>query len=193
MKLHELFRLNEGVHTVQGDVTSLDQLRGADGEFLAGVVNVTGGVDLYNMDLDRLPVRFGVVSGDFDCSQNRLTSLEGAPGSVGGYFSCNVNRLTSLVDAPGVVAGNFWCIENLLTSLVGVHRILKRVGGVLHIKGNEIMSGGIGLILVEGLTEIDTDQPAFEIINEYLGQGNRGVLLCQEALHEAGFEEFAKP
>ncbi len=176
MKLRELIQLNEEETTVQGDVTRLNQLRDADGEFLAGVVNVTGNVLLDNLLLPRLllprlPVRFGTVDGIFSCSDNRLTTLKGAPSTVGRYFFCNNNRLTSLV---------------------GVHRILRRVGGMLFIGGNPITSGGIGLILVEGLKKIDAKQPAFEIINKYLGQGKRGVLLCQEALHEAGLEEFAR-
>ncbi len=158
--------------TIQGDVTRLDQLRGKIGEYLAGTVNVAGYVHLEGLGLERLPVQFGAVGGDFYCYNNLLTSLEGAPGSVGRDFFCTGNRLTSLV---------------------GVHRILRRVDGRMYIWGNEIETGGIGLVLVEGLTKIYTDQPAFEIIEKYLGQGNRGVLRCQEALFEAGFEEFAKP
>ncbi len=153
-------------HAVQ-----LNDLRDGDGEYLAGTVNVTGNVVLTSMNLERLPVQFGVVSGQFFCGNNRLTTLEGAPDSVGGHFGCGMNQLTSLV---------------------GVHKILRRIGGTLFISGNEIASGGIGLILVEELSKIDTDQPAFEIINKYLGQGMRGVLRCQEALHDAGFEEFAR-
>ncbi len=213
MKLHELYRLNEETHTIQEDVRSLNQLRGKDGEYFTGTVNVAGNVSLNGQKLERLPVRFGTVDGYFNCSNNRLsslegapssvsshfncswnrlTSLEGAPSSVGGNFGCGNNRLTSLESAPGAVGGHFYCGKNRLTTLVGVHKILKRIGGELFLAGNEIASGGIGLILVEGLTEIYTDQPAFKIINKYLGQGNKGVLRCQEALHEAGLEEFAK-
>ncbi len=158
-------------HTIRGDVWQLDQLRGEDGEYLAGTVNVAGYVDLVDMDLDRLPVQFGTVGGYFDCDENRLTSLEGTPHTVGGDFYCNNNQLTSLVD---------------------VHRILRRIDGGLHIWGNGIVTGGIGLILVEGLTKIVADQPGFGIINGYLGQGNKGLLRCQEALHEAGYAEHAR-
>ncbi len=158
-------------HTIQGDVDELDQLRGKDGEYLAGTVNVAGDVFLNGQNLEQLPVRFGTVSGYFGCHNNRLTSLEGAPGSVGWDFYCSYNRLTSLV---------------------GVHRILRRIDGGLYLWGDEIVSGGIGLLLVEGITGINANLPAFEIINKYLGQGMRGVLLCQEALHETGFGEFAR-
>ncbi len=193
MKLRELIQLNEGATTIQGDVDRLDQLRGKDSEFLVGIVNVTGDVNLHGQKLQRLPVQFGTVGRFFDCSSNQLTSLEDAPSTVGEDFNCNNNRLTSLEDAPSTVGGYFLCRNNRLTSLVGVHRILRRIGGTLSIKGNPIASGGIGLILVEGLAGIVADQPAFEIINGFLGQGNKGVLRCQEALHDAGYGEFAKP
>ncbi len=158
-------------HTIGGNVRALVQLRGEDGQFFTGTVNVAGYVSLHNLDLDRLPVRFGAVGGDFDCSDNWLTTLEGAPHTVGGHFYCSRNRLSSLV---------------------GVHRILRRVDGELYIWGNEIEAGGIGLILVEGLVRIHAVQPVFKIIGQYLGQGKPGLLRCQEALHEAGFAEFAK-
>ncbi len=214
MKLHELVRQNEGVaYTVQGDVTSFNQLRGADGEYLVGTMNVAGNVYLYGRGLERLPVQFGSIGGDFYCFNNRLTSLEGAPVTVGGSFSysnnrlaslegapstiggdfhCSSNRLTSLEGMPSTISGGFFCNRNRLTTLVGVHKILKRIDGGLHIWGNGIETGGIGLILVEGLTRIAADQPAFGIISKYLGQGNRGVLRCQEALHEANLGKFAR-
>ena len=33
------------------------------------------------------------VDGNFDCSRNKLTSLEGAPETVGGQFYCHDNPL----------------------------------------------------------------------------------------------------
>ncbi len=235
---HEPFEieLSEEICTIS-HVDSLDDLRGPDGRYLAGTVNVTGIVNLYNMKLEQFPVRFGTVGGHFYCGKNRLTSLEGAPSSVSGYFGCHNNwltslegapsavggnfdcswnkltslqgapsavggnfdcswnKLTSLQGAPSAVGGNFFCSDNRLTSLVGVHKILKRIGGgVLYIWSNPIESGGISLVLVEGLMKIVVyeDQPAFEIINRHLGQGMRGVLRCQEVLHEAGFGEYAQ-
>ncbi len=158
-------------HTILDNVTRLDQLRGEDGEFLVGTVNVTGTVSLIGLGLERLPVQFGTVGGHFSCAVNALTSLEGAPRSVGGNLNCSRNQLTTLV---------------------GMHRILRRINGRLYLWNNQIAFGGIGLILVEGLTRIDAEYPAFEIINGFLGQGNKGLLRCQEALHEAGFAEHAR-
>ncbi len=179
-------------HITQGDVHSLDQLRDKAGEFYTGTVDVTGSAYLAGLGLERLPVRFGAVDGSFWCDGNRLTSLEGAPGSVGRHFSCDWNRLTSLVGAPASVGGSLNCRGNRLTSLVGAHRILRRIDGRLHLWENGIVTGGIGLILVDGLREISSELPAFKIINAHLGQGMKGLLRCQEALHDAGFGAFAK-
>ena len=59
------------------------------------------------------------INGDFNCSANKLTSLEGAPQKVGGYFNCAYNSLTSLEGAPQKVGGDFYCSDNKLISLEG--------------------------------------------------------------------------
>jgi hypothetical protein len=106
-----------------------------------GLVDVEGDFKFsYQILSDLKGVRFGKVSGNFYCSGNNLTSLEGAPrevkGSfwcqrnklpslvgapekVDGDFDCSENKLTSLEGAPGVVSGDFWCNDNSLTSLEG--------------------------------------------------------------------------
>ena len=71
-------------------------------------------------------IRFGSVGGNFYCSSNQLTSLEGAPEKVGGNFYCSYNQLTSLEGAPREVRGDFYCHENQLTSLEGAPREVKR-------------------------------------------------------------------
>ena len=90
-------------------------------------IDVNGSVYLNNRNLEEFPdyIQFGVVKGFFDCSFNKLTSLEGAPEKVGEAFSCNRNRLTSLKGAPKTVKA-FYCSDNNLTSLEGAS---KNVGG----------------------------------------------------------------
>jgi len=39
-----------------------------------GTVDVTGDVNIKDRGLTKLPVQFGVVTGEFDCSYNKLTS-----------------------------------------------------------------------------------------------------------------------
>ena len=77
------------------------------------------------------------VSGNFDCSLNHLTSLEGAPSCVGGGFYCSYNQLTSLEGAPSRVNGGFDCAYNELTSLAGAP---SRVNGNFNCSNNELAS-----------------------------------------------------
>jgi hypothetical protein len=170
MKIHELF---EDLGTVTlPEVASLKDLKDPKTKkYYTGVVNVKGYVNLRDKKLSKLPVKFGTVGGHFACFNNQLTSLQGAPSSVNGTFSCDNNKLTSLE---------------------GIHKLIKKLNGGFFCYNNPITSGGIGLLLIEGLTEIHADHPAFEIIKRYLGQGKKGLLRCQDELIEAGYEEFAR-
>jgi len=121
-----------------------------------GTVDVDGDADIYDKRLEKIPIKFGYVSGyfncsnnklkslegapkevggGFDCSNNKLTSLEGAPKEVGGYFNCENNKLTSLEGAPSWVGGGFYCGYNQLTSLVGAP---EEVGGNFYCGYNEL-------------------------------------------------------
>ena len=86
-----------------------------------GLVDVKGDFYCSGQKLtDFKGVRFGKVTGNFNCTYNSLTSLEGAPQKVGRHFDCSDNELTSLVGAPQEVAGDFLCAYNRrLTSLEG--------------------------------------------------------------------------
>ena len=93
---------------------------------------ITGNFDCSDIQLTSLEGAPQEVGGDFYCSNNRLTSLKGAPQKVGGAFTCNLNKLTSLKGAPQEVGGGFWCYSNHLTSLEGapqtVGNLTKKVG-----------------------------------------------------------------
>ena len=86
-----------------------------------GLVNVDGDVDVdfENLGLTKLPLRFGKVTGQFDCSKNNLTTLKGSPIAVGLGFWCGWNNLTDLVGGPRIVNGDFGCSGNPLTTLKG--------------------------------------------------------------------------
>ncbi len=81
-----------------------------------GLVNVKGDVSLYNKRLTELPLKFGEITGSFNCRYNKLTSLEGFPTKIGDGFHCGGNKLTSLKGCPEIV-GEFHCENNQLTSL----------------------------------------------------------------------------
>ena len=91
-----------------------------------GLVDVAVTFDCSKQGLkDFKGVKFGVVAWNFDCTGNRLTSLEGAPQEVGDHFLCEDNQLTSLEGAPQRVGGQFSCKDNQLTSLVGAPHKVK--------------------------------------------------------------------
>jgi len=100
-----------------------------------GSVDVDGDVSLLCMELTKLPLKFGRVSGDFDCYDNQLTTLEGAPKEVGEDFDCRYNQLTTLEGAPREVGGDFYCDHNKLTTLEGAPR---EVGGAFDCKNNQL-------------------------------------------------------
>ncbi len=118
---------------------------------------IEGDVDLEGKGLTELPDLSKVtVTGYFNCSNNALTSLRGAPREVGGDFGCFSNQLTSLQGAPQKVGGGFWCEDNKLTTLKGAPQKTgdsfvcsnnqlttlegapKEVGGGFSCKGNEL-------------------------------------------------------
>ena len=122
-----------------------------------GLINVDGNVNLRNMGLTHIPLKFGEVTGYFSCSVNRLTSLDGCPIQVGGsfycdwnnltslegcpirvgsYFACDNNKLTSLESCPKYVGGNFWCSGNKIREFTGI----KYIESGLYCPGNPIFN-----------------------------------------------------
>ena len=86
---------------------------------------------------DGFTINFGRVTGNFDCFELGLTSLEGAPQEVGGWFTCSINNLTSLEGAPQEVGRDFYCNDNHLTSLKGAP---QTVGGSFYCSSNQLTS-----------------------------------------------------
>jgi hypothetical protein len=73
--------------------------------------------------LSQLPIKFNKVSGNFDCSYNMLTSLDGSPKEVSGYFDCSYNSLTNLEGCPKSIR-NLNCSYNKLITFVGTPKLL---------------------------------------------------------------------
>jgi hypothetical protein len=84
-----------------------------------GEIDVKGDVRFYGQKIGKIPVKFGVVTGDFDCDYTGLISLEHGPIKVGGSFTCYENKLTSLKGAPTSVGSGVDCSRNNLISLEG--------------------------------------------------------------------------
>ncbi len=68
-----------------------------------GSIDVDDDVTLSWKSLTELPIQFRRVSGSFNCGNNKLTTLKGAPKYVGGNFHCHNNNLTDLEHFPEYV------------------------------------------------------------------------------------------
>ena len=80
-----------------------------------GSIDYDGDVYIANLSLEKIPLQFNIVNGNFNCSLNELTSLKYVPKQVKG-FNCSDNKLTSLKYAPKECE-YFYCWDNKLTSL----------------------------------------------------------------------------
>ena len=138
LKTYQLFEAKTGLTKNQEDF--LDKYTRGTWSYnpATGLVDVRGYFQCRGKDLeDFVGIKFGKVDGDFNCKQNNLTSLEGAPQKVDGHFDCSENKLTSLKGAPKVVGEDFDCSENKLTSLAGAP---QKVGGYFRCYENKLTS-----------------------------------------------------
>jgi hypothetical protein len=133
-------------------------------------VNVMGDVNLSGRGLSKLPVKFGTVYGNFDCSWNQLQSLEDFPKFVRGDINCQYNRIANLL---------------------GIEENFSHVSGTIFLNENPIATGGLGAIQIPGLSGIEADSCAFKIIGKYLQQPEN-IFHCQSELFDCGFEPFAE-
>lgn len=136
-----------GLIDVDGKMMTIEELQ--------NLKEVKGSLTLSRMGLTELPDLSHLrVGGHFNCSNNDLTSLQGAPQKVGGSFYCFDNKLTTLQGGPNEVgldydcsgnklmnlggaprelSGSFDCVYNRITSLEGAPR---KVGGQFKCYGN---------------------------------------------------------
>lgn len=84
-----------------------------------GSIDVDGNIKMHEMELSELPLKFNKVSGNFNCSGNKLTSLVGSPKHVGGNFYCSDNPLPSLVGCPASIMGSCYVTGTAIQNLVG--------------------------------------------------------------------------
>lgn len=70
-------------------------------------VDVDGDVNLSLTGIKFIPVQFNIVSGNFICLDNPMTTLKGSPRVVGGVFYFNSNKLVrSIKDMPEEIGGD---------------------------------------------------------------------------------------
>jgi hypothetical protein len=147
-----------------------------------GTIDVNGSVNLWQKlgNMTKLPVKFGKVSGYFDCDKNKLTTLEYCPKHVGGYFDCRWNKLTTLEHSPKFVGGYFSCYRNNLTTLKGIEKC--QVVGGFDCGFNDITPENYKYILTAKIGgEISTDNI---YINDVLNKYKNDVKYLHKALLE---------
>ena len=131
------------------------------------------------------------ITGDINCSVNWLSSLVGGPQRVDGYYNCSNNRLTDLVGCASHIGLSLYCYNNNITSLVGIHKIIKSCQSI-EFDPKKITEGGIGLLMIGGMSYISSDTPPFEIIKSYLGTGTKGMMECSKELMSKGHTKYTK-
>lgn len=126
-----------------------------------GLIDVYGDVKITNTNRQKLPLKFGKVTGDFHCSSNLLTTLKNSPYHVGGSFNCKNNKLKSLKYGPKYVGGDFYASGNILNNLNGCP---DKIGGKLTICSSlkSIDLGGKNCIL-KSVTIVKDDNHPFRI------------------------------
>ena len=185
MKLHQL--LTESVEKSLRDI-EVDGKRNFEGTVW------DGDFDCSNQQLTSLNGAPSEVNGDFRCLDNQLTSLEGAPSEVDGDFNCSRNELTSLKGAPSEVGGSFVCYRNQLTSLKDIHKQIHRIDGYLDVSGCPIKSHVLGVLKIKDLKEIKIGNKQVQtILNKYLPvESASDIVDCQEELFQADLDEYAQ-
>jgi hypothetical protein len=77
-----------------------------------GEVDVFDGVDMSNMGLPEIPVKFGVVGNSFNCSFNNLTTLKNHPEKIGWFFNIQGNNLSDYFKSINEEDFKYWGIIN---------------------------------------------------------------------------------
>lgn len=90
-----------------------------------GTVDVEGDAFFTRRNGGRIPVKFGIVTGNFICNGTSLTTLEGSPHTVGETFYSGGNLFTDLVGGPKSVKSIQMKQSHNLTSLVGLPKRIE--------------------------------------------------------------------
>jgi hypothetical protein len=168
-----------------------------------GVFTINGDCFLKSK-VSRLPCKFELAS-NFDCSENRLTTLDGSPKTVLGRFICNENILRDLIGGPEK-AYVYDCRGNPLTSLDG---LANNIGGILYLTITDslpilklLSKTTLGKVLREpmylgGAARFANSDTRLSIINKYLNLIEAGTTKkqamwqCQQELINLGFDKNA--
>lgn len=128
-------------------------------------IDVDGSVDISDMKLIKIPIKFNKVTGTFSCRNNNISDLENSPRIVGQNFICDINvELTNLKGCPEFVLGDFSCMNSNLKDLGHLPKI---IGRSLYLSHNKLTNVKIDEFIVgvdlhlsnNKLTSIEGIQP----------------------------------
>lgn len=94
-------------------------------------------LNIYNMNLTEIPVKFYKINGSFSCSFNKLKTLKNCPKIVNGSFYCYSNQLISLEYCPQIINGHFNCSNN---NLISLEHCPKEINGYFYCMHNPLKS-----------------------------------------------------
>lgn len=181
-------------------------------------IDVDGDVVITDVKDESIPYKFGYVKGDLYIRGCELQTLRNSPNVVGGNFYCDNNILPTLKYAPTAIEGDFYCGQNTITrietstrihvgnqfvlfndgsreiDIEGIHNTIVAAHSV-KIPGPNISRGGLGILLIKGISEItiDREQNLSRIFNRFIPlESVDSILQCQEQLIDAGYYKYAK-
>ncbi len=125
--------------------------------------------------LIKIPVKFGTINRNFNCSksglftlencperlhhtatfycsENHLRNLKYGPTEIVGYFARN-NKISSFEGFPSIVYERFDLSKNKIRSLTNIHNYLKHCR-ILDLSSNPIEGGILGVFLIGGLRSV---------------------------------------
>ena len=156
-----------------------------------GVVDVFDSVLISDMNMTVLPIQFGNVTGDFNCSHTKLANLKGCPQKVGGDFVCRSNYLTSLIGSPRLVNRHFDCSYTKIRSLAGLPYYIT---GDFDCYGCTQLTDMLKHIFNPKFTLVGTfftpDTSLDDIINEHLS--DHDLMGCVEQICQLNSSELFK-
>ena len=92
-----------------------------------------------DFQIDNILYQFGNVSGDFDCSYNKLVSFKGCPKYVGGKFDASNNQINTFEFFPKFVGSQISLHYNNLNSLKFFpHDFLNETNSSIYFSYNKI-------------------------------------------------------
>jgi len=133
---------------IDGDLDLDESFMDIDPKFIK-LKKVNGEVWLSKKQWTEIPawLKDVEIAGDFDCSNNKLTTLKNCPQKIGVHFRCSNNQLTSLEGCPENIGGDFCCHNNQLTSLQGCP---ENIGGDFCCYNNKIELELPGYVKLKG-------------------------------------------